>query len=200
MRMFLFLLADSFFAAILLIPCFCLLDRFIFRYPKRSFVYFLLAVYFCAIYSVVGLPDLRYVRFDLNINLKPFLYFFTNPVNNLLNVIMFVPLGFFLPILFRRYLKLWRTILFGFLFSLLIELLQIFTFRATDVNDLMTNTLGTLLGYIIARFVLLGFPSILSSRRTQDLFIILGVSFGIMFFLHPFLSLIPIQALFKTII
>ena len=37
--------------------------------------------------------------------------------------------------------------------SLAMEVLQLFTFRATDVDDLIMNTLGTLLGYIIGALI-----------------------------------------------
>ncbi len=38
----------------------------------------------------------------------------------------------------------------GFVTSALIELLQLFCFRATDVDDLLMNTLGAFLGYLLA--------------------------------------------------
>ena len=38
--------------------------------------------------------------------------------------------------------------------SLSIEVLQLFTFRATDVDDLMMNTIGALVGYGIAKLIL----------------------------------------------
>lgn len=38
--------------------------------------------------------------------------------------------------------------------SLSIEILQLFTFRATDVDDLMMNTIGALVGYGIAKLIL----------------------------------------------
>ena len=83
---------------------------------------------------------------------------FSDCKNSLLNVLLFVPLGFFLPLFWKKFSAFGYTLLFGFCTSLLIELLQIFTFRATDVNDLMTNTVGTVLGYLLARIVLKLFP------------------------------------------
>ena len=64
----------------------------------------------------------------------------------LLNIAMFVPLGAFLPLLWNNH-GLVQTGLTGLLFSGLIELSQLFNFRATDVNDLLMNTIGVLLGY-----------------------------------------------------
>lgn len=41
----------------------------------------------------------------------------------------------------------------GLLFSLLIETLQLFGRGSSNINDLITNTVGTALGYLIYRFV-----------------------------------------------
>lgn len=38
--------------------------------------------------------------------------------------------------------------------SVLIEILQLFTFRVTDVDDLLMNTIGAFLGYVIAAFLI----------------------------------------------
>ncbi|MFW7413380.1 VanZ family protein [Vagococcus fluvialis] len=67
-----------------------------------------------------------------------------------LNVVMFIPLGFFLPLMWRKYHNGFETIKFGFYLSLFIELSQLFTrFRATDINDLITNTIGAAVGWSI---------------------------------------------------
>ena len=38
--------------------------------------------------------------------------------------------------------------------SLTIEVLQLFVFRATDINDLIMNTLGALVGYLAAKVII----------------------------------------------
>ena len=115
--------------------------------------------------AVVGLPCITYIRLDFNYNFVPFLHMFSDYRSSLLNVLLFVPLGFFLPLFWKKFSAFGHTLLFGFCTSLLIELLQIFTFRATDVNDLMTNTVGTVLGYLLARVVLKLFPGTKPSAR-----------------------------------
>ena len=69
----------------------------------------------------------------------------------LLNVLMMVPFGFLLPILRRQ--TLWSCILWTFLFSLGIELLQplINPIRSSDITDLITNTIGGTIGYAFYR-------------------------------------------------
>ena len=63
---------------------------------------------------------------------------------------MFLPFGFLLPVLWQSCRSWKTTTLASFATSALIELLQLFCFRATDVDDLLMNTLGALLGYLLA--------------------------------------------------
>ncbi len=182
----LFMLLEAILSAIVLLPFFWLLNKQFFHSCRRTGCYLLLASYLAAVYCAVGLPTVTYIRFDLHFNFVPFAYMFSDLRSTSLNVLLFLPLGFFLPVLWSRFRGLSRTLLFGFCTSLLIELLQIFTFRATDINDLMTNTLGTLLGWCIGRLVLKYVPAIRPSWKTREVFWILGLSFGVMFFLQPF--------------
>ena len=175
-------------AAVILIPVFWILNRYRFRNPRRAVCYLVMSLYLAAVDAVVGLPSLLYIRFDRNINLVPFAYMFSDYRNSLLNVLLFVPLGFFLPVLWKRFRSFFWTALFGLGFSLAIELLQLLTFRATDVNDLMTNTAGTILGWCLGWLVLKLFPSIRPSWKTRELAVVFGVTFGVMFLAQPFLS------------
>ena len=68
-----------------------------------------------------------------------------------LNVIMLMPFGFLAPTLFRDKRKLWKTALAGALFSILIEGSQLLNYRSTDVDDVILNTLGAVIGYGIYR-------------------------------------------------
>jgi len=68
-----------------------------------------------------------------------------------LNALLFIPVGLLLPMLWKRFEKWPATLLCGFLFSLSIEIIQLFSdSRITDVDDLLMNTVGTLIGFIIA--------------------------------------------------
>lgn len=65
------------------------------------------------------------------------------------NVLMFVPLGFILPVAFKK-IRIWgRTSICVILFSFSIEFIQYFIGRSADIDDLMLNTLGGILGYLI---------------------------------------------------
>ena len=70
----------------------------------------------------------------------------------LLNILLFVPFGFLLPSALKSYKQWWNILLFGFLFSLVIEVLQFATHRGWfDVSDLMHNTFGSGIGYLVYR-------------------------------------------------
>ncbi len=69
-------------------------------------------------------------------------------LQNLLgNVIGFLPFGFFLPQLNRRFDKLFKITLTGFFFSLMIEGIQLVSgVGCFDVDDIFLNTLGGFIG------------------------------------------------------
>lgn len=121
-------------ASFFLIPAFWSLNRFYFRNANRAAVCLVFSLYLAAVDAVAGLPCLLRFRFDRNLNLKPFAYLFSDFGNSFLNVLLFIPLGLFLTVLWKRYRSFLRTILFGFGFSLAIELLQMFTRRATEIG------------------------------------------------------------------
>ena len=65
------------------------------------------------------------------------------------NVLIFVPFGFFMPMA-SRYRSLFLTLFYSFGLSFLVEAFQ-FVSRvwSFDVDDLLLNTIGGVLGYII---------------------------------------------------
>ncbi len=70
------------------------------------------------------------------------------------NIVAFMPGGFFLPIISRRSKKWYNTVWIGFFFSLLVESAQlIFKVGSFDVDDLMLNTAGAALGYVLYQAV-----------------------------------------------
>jgi len=65
------------------------------------------------------------------------------------NIGMFAVPGFMLPVLWGKFEKLKQTVLTCFFTSLAIEVAQLFTGRSTDIDDLLLNTLGGLLGFLL---------------------------------------------------
>ena len=66
------------------------------------------------------------------------------------NLLLFLPMGFFLPVLIPFFRKLWKTIL-GIAFAVLLaESLQLFLrLGIFDIDDLILNLTGALFGYFI---------------------------------------------------
>ena len=122
------------------------------RSVKRFCLISLFTVYLCEMFNVVGIPAIQYITWDPSVNLIPFgdekNYRFFFQIG--MNAVMFLPFGFLLPVLWQSCRSWKTTTLAGFVTSALIELLQLFCFRATDVDDLLMNTLGALLGYLLA--------------------------------------------------
>ena len=66
---------------------------------------------------------------------------------NIMNVVVFIPVGLLLGIAFKQ-MTWWKALLIGCGISVTIESLQFFFMRGfSEVDDVMHNTLGCLLGY-----------------------------------------------------
>lgn len=79
---------------------------------------------------------------------------------NILNIIMTLPLGVYLRLLFKNN-KLISVLAIGLLFSFGIETIQLILsilFKAKawhfDINDILMNTIGTAIGFLITTFLL----------------------------------------------
>ena len=69
------------------------------------------------------------------------------------NIIMLIPLGFFLPVLWKSLQKWWKTWMMTLGIMLAVEVAQLFTLRGSfDVDDLILNMLGAAIGYLIYRW------------------------------------------------
>ncbi|MCD7836289.1 MAG: VanZ family protein [Lachnospiraceae bacterium] len=70
------------------------------------------------------------------------------------NILLFVPFGFIAPWAFKSFMKPHICIFAGFMTSLAIELMQLITSRGFfQIDDIITNTLGMIIGYIFFMFV-----------------------------------------------
>jgi len=70
-------------------------------------------------------------------------------INFVGNIVMFIPIGFFPPLLWKKFNRGWKAIGLGFLLSLSIEILQLPQMRSSDVDDLWLNTLGAIIGFAV---------------------------------------------------
>ncbi len=70
-----------------------------------------------------------------------------------MNVIMLMPLGFLLPYIWRNFRNPIKVALTGLVFSVFIEFAQLPTNRLVDIDDLLMNTLGAVLGYVVWKMI-----------------------------------------------
>ncbi len=89
--------------------------------------------------------------------LKPFVFnnpYFDSKKEFIYNILIFSPFGIFLPLLFKNE-SIKRDLIICFNTSLLLELIQLFTLiGGFSTNDLIANTLGYFLGYIIYKIII----------------------------------------------
>ena len=122
-------------------------------------VYLICLFYFLFFSEAMGRTDAaRQYRYNLTLfrEIKRF-YMYRRIVgyralflNVIGNIAAFMPFGYFVPKLFFRGKNPFVTVLLSFELSLLAELLQlIFRLGCFDVDDLLLNTLGGFLGYLV---------------------------------------------------
>ncbi|MED3398545.1 VanZ family protein [Bacillus wiedmannii] len=77
------------------------------------------------------------------------------------NILLLMPLGFLAPIIWDKFKKIKNTILLGLAISISIELLQLTESlfsgwgRITDIDDVIFNVIGSIVGYFIYKITLM---------------------------------------------
>ncbi|UTI40313.1 VanZ family protein [Niallia sp. RD1] len=70
-------------------------------------------------------------------------------VNLLGNVLVFVPFGIFLPLLWSIFRKFTSLLWMSICIPLFIEITQLFIGRSTDIDDVILNMLGIIFGFFL---------------------------------------------------
>lgn len=151
-----------------------------------SFVFYLLAAYFMIILPLpsrtvvahLTTPHYNLIPFETVHNFlattvfnwrlpRTWLAAMTQPgfIQPVFNVVLTVPFGVYLRYYYKR--PLWQVALFSFALSLFFELTQLSglygiysrPYRLFDVDDLICNTTGGLIGGLLAPFIARAFPS-----------------------------------------
>lgn len=128
----------------------------------------LLIIYFLVLVWVILLKlGVQFSYMEKRIfNLVPFANGYYSKMETLLNVLIFIPLGVYAGLLFRKQ-SFGRQFLFFFMVSLSLEGLQfLFKIGAFDITDLMTNSFGGMIGYLL----FLGIQKLIQNpHKTQKL-------------------------------
>ena len=190
---------DTVSTAFVLLPVMVILFYTLFRQYRlrKKILIFTYAAYLSVVFTAVGIPAINTLTFNAEFNWIPIIDIINSPLeymkNTVLNILLFVPLGILLSAIWEEYASLKKVFLIGLGFSLMIEILQIFTFRLTDIDDLLTNTVGAILGYGLLNLYYKKFPK-KSSKQVQTLgkkyepFLVCGIVFLIMFTVQSLIS------------
>lgn len=187
---------------------------FLIRYLKKEEVEFskvfilglcIFAFYIVTVLSITGpghILDIGIER-ERTISLVPFKFQDGNLFGMITNIILFIPLGVFLPSLWNKFEKFLNTILVGFSFSLIIEVLQLLNMRATDIDDLLMNTLGAAIGYLIYILLFKKLSSRIKLNNLSNKFwikyngeLIIILILALDFFIAPFIENFLIKIIF----
>lgn len=193
---------------------------------RSTYLYVFVLYFLCAYFmTMLSLPSADFFKEPVplweHLQLIPFHCFFeTNLLRSpvalaivVFNALLTAPLGFFLRFLFGFKLK--KTLLVGFLTSLLYEVTQITglffiypaPYRIFDVDDLIVNTLGALVGYLLFPLLTRVLPPIRDrgNRLVQgsevsflqrcaasaiDLALVLGLLLGVAYAVPPLKALL----------
>ena len=145
------------------------------KWQHYLFGYFLILYLVISLKDIVGFPTLSDLErkvmlggpiFDPVLNFIPLSSGIE--ISTILNIIFFMPFGFLLPTLWNKFRKFIPTVFAGFIFSLIIEVGQLFTIRATDVDDLLMNTLGTILGFILFKILSIIFKKLSNKTMVEE--------------------------------
>ena len=140
---------------------------------KKSFVYLIFFTVFYAYivkvldYTLLQFQSIILLRYFMpglmlqgqaagkSLNLIPLITLTPEDIKtSFLNILLLIPFGFGLPFITNFRMK--RVVVMGALVSIVIELLQLMsglvanlTFRVADINDVIFNTIGALIGYLL---------------------------------------------------
>ena len=130
-----------------------------------AYVAFLLSitlVFFPHETSSINLVPFRTIASDWRTGGLPFL------INFVGNIVAFMPVGILPPLIRTRKTEAWEMALFGLGLSVVIEGGQyLFSRRCADVDDLILNTLGAVLGYAMVLAIRARVPRTTPSRRAE---------------------------------
>lgn len=81
------------------------------------------------------------------------------------NLLLFAPIGFFVPLLWKQQCSVVKIGVIGFFTSCSIEFIQYFIGRSSDIDDVILNTLGVLFGYFVYKLIRVGYLSIIEYKK-----------------------------------
>lgn len=195
MRMLLIEIYNIFTMLVGVFILFKLLSKNEVKYKKSNYLLWItiFVIYIIGVINVTGLSTLAQAHgynfkiFRNTINLDLFTTDNYNFRMYYLNILMFIPLGVLLPIVYKSKVFI-KTMMMAMLFTSFIEFSQLFNSRSTDIDDIILNIIGCFIGYIIYSVLSLIIPRLKRNdinMKYEPAFIILFMYFS-RFFLMIF--------------
>lgn len=138
----------------------------------RTLFNLLFAIYVILMIWLLFIQRIKYISFENygetlihNLNIIPFrtIIEYINPDKEVLdhaiinlagNIVMFIPLGFFLPAFNANCRKMGKLVLLTIIILIIVELIQLFSLTGSfDVDDIILNTIGSSIGYGIQHII-----------------------------------------------
>jgi glycopeptide antibiotics resistance protein len=111
----------------------------------------------------------------------------------ILNVVIFVPLGIYAGILFEKWI-FGKKLFFFFLVSLIVEGLQfILAVGAFDITDIITNTLGGIIGLMIFEAIEKAFNNSVKAQKFINIIAAIGTVLIILFLVLLKMNMLPVR-------
>lgn len=130
---------------------------------------------------------------ERKINLLPFVNGYYDKMETILNVLIFVPLGIYSGILFRTKTFQFHLVVF-FLVSMMLEGLQyLMKLRTLDITDLLTNTSGGIIGYLMVLALGKLNSNSLKTQKQINFIATIGTFFIGLFLILLKLNMLPIR-------
>lgn len=114
---------------------------------------------FLIVFATILFTPITFQPETHTLNLIPFAWIGTiDNVNQFIvekipNVLLFVPLGFFLPVVFQKMRRFYKTALVSFFVTFSIEFFQYFIGRSSDIDDIITNLSGAVIGCFLFKLL-----------------------------------------------
>lgn len=160
------------------------------RLTQVLFIIYLMAICWILLFKLG-------VRFSYmgkrSVNLIPFSESLILDSENILNVLVFVPLGIYAGILFERWVFGKKLLLF-FLLSSIVEGLQyILGVGVFDVTDIITNTLGGVVGLIIFKAIDKSFNNSVKAQKFVNIIATTGTVLMILLLVLLKMNMLPVR-------
>lgn len=110
---------------------------------------------FLIIFSTIFFVPITFHPEEHILNIKPFNWIGNRDsfqqiiVEKVPNIMLFIPFGFFVPIVLKNKRKLYKTTIIALGITFSVEFIQYFIGRSSDIDDIITNLLGAIVGYAV---------------------------------------------------